>query len=488
MGNPTCGMDELLAGMEQHHLLPCDVDVGGAATPSSATPLNILLHPSDPPHSWATLILGNPTCRMDELLAGMEQHHLLPHCPLVTRLSKPCFTSPNPSPQLGNPSYRMDRAIGGHGAAPPAAGVTWSWATLIVEWTSYWRAWSSITCCRCDMEVGGCGHPNAIQHVLRRAPPIFTTGGFKGLSCTGEGVCGGMHGGVHGGMHGGVHGGMHGGVHGGMHGGMHGGVHGGMHGGVHGGGPRGGCTGGCRRGGSTGGCTRGCTRGCTGGCMGGCTGGCTGGCMGRCTGGCMGGCTGGVHGGGARGGAWGDADPPTPFIMFCAVLHPSSPLSWGGQSDREEAEDIGLTLAALDMHMDVGVVYRVLGWQSDREEAEDIGLNSGSTGRADGRGRVLGWQSDREEAEDIGLTLAALDVHMDVGVVYRGLRGPQRVRVVCVVCYYGRHYHCFSFHADLGKWVMFDDTTVKVVGGWADVVSSCTRGRLQPQVLFYEAC
>ncbi|CAI5532494.1 unnamed protein product [Closterium sp. Naga37s-1] len=101
---------------------------------------------------------------------------------------------------------------------------------------------------------------------------------------------------------------------------------------------------------------------------------------------------------------------------------------------------------------------------------------------------VLGWQSDREEAEDIGLTLGALDVQLDVGVVYRGLPGPQRVRVVCVVCYYGRHYHCFSFHADLGKWVMFDDTTVKVVGGWADVVSSCIRGRLQPQVLFYEAC
>ncbi|CAI7843352.1 unnamed protein product [Closterium sp. NIES-54] len=75
---------------------------------------------------------------------------------------------------------------------------------------------------------------------------------------------------------------------------------------------------------------------------------------------------------------------------------------------------------------------------------------------------VLGWQSDREEAEDIGLTLAALDVQLDVGVVYQGLPGPQRVRVVCVVCYYGRHYHCFSFHADLGKWVMFDDTTVKV--------------------------
>lgn len=55
------------------------------------------------------------------------------------------------------------------------------------------------------------------------------------------------------------------------------------------------------------------------------------------------------------------------------------------------------------------------------------------------------------------------------------------------VCYYGQHYHCFAYSHENEQWVMYDDKTVKVIGGWDDVLSMCERGHLQPQVLLFEA-
>lgn len=100
---------------------------------------------------------------------------------------------------------------------------------------------------------------------------------------------------------------------------------------------------------------------------------------------------------------------------------------------------------------------------------------------------VLGWQNTCESAEDIAATLAALSTEIDVSVLYRGLDPKNKHILVSVVCYYGQHYHCFAYSHDHEQWVMYDDKTVKVIGGWADVLSMCERGHLQPQVLFYEA-
>lgn len=46
---------------------------------------------------------------------------------------------------------------------------------------------------------------------------------------------------------------------------------------------------------------------------------------------------------------------------------------------------------------------------------------------------VLGWQNGRESFEDISVTVDAIDVSMDIGVVYRGLDGGSRHRLVSVV-------------------------------------------------------
>ncbi|CAM8929160.1 unnamed protein product [Rhodiola kirilowii] len=99
---------------------------------------------------------------------------------------------------------------------------------------------------------------------------------------------------------------------------------------------------------------------------------------------------------------------------------------------------------------------------------------------------VLGWQKTRESSEDIIATLSALNTEIDISVLYCGIDPNSKYRLVSLVCYYGQHYHCFAYSSDYGRWLLYDDRTVKVIGAWDEVLKMCERGHLQPQVFFFE--
>lgn len=56
----------------------------------------------------------------------------------------------------------------------------------------------------------------------------------------------------------------------------------------------------------------------------------------------------------------------------------------------------------------------------------------------------------------------------------------------CIICYFGHHYQSYALSEDLNQWLLFDDTTIKLIGEWRDVTASIRASRLQPSVLFYE--
>ncbi|KAI3905739.1 hypothetical protein MKW92_052098 [Papaver armeniacum] len=100
---------------------------------------------------------------------------------------------------------------------------------------------------------------------------------------------------------------------------------------------------------------------------------------------------------------------------------------------------------------------------------------------------VLGWQNTHECANDISATLATLAPELDFAVLYRGLLPGNKHRLVSMACYYGQHYGCFAYNCEQDRWTMYDDETVKVIGGWDDVIRMCERAHLQPHILFFEA-
>ena len=57
------------------------------------------------------------------------------------------------------------------------------------------------------------------------------------------------------------------------------------------------------------------------------------------------------------------------------------------------------------------------------------------------------------------------------------------------VGYYGLHYISVfqdKTNAQEGQFLLFDDTNIRMLGGWEDVKRQCIRSHLQPVLLLYE--
>ncbi|XP_065652580.1 inactive ubiquitin carboxyl-terminal hydrolase 54 isoform X4 [Hydra vulgaris] len=60
------------------------------------------------------------------------------------------------------------------------------------------------------------------------------------------------------------------------------------------------------------------------------------------------------------------------------------------------------------------------------------------------------------------------------------------LKVVGVVCYYGKHYTSFFYNSTEKQWIYFDDAHVKKIGhSWTSVIEKCYRNRFQPLLVIY---
>ena len=74
---------------------------------------------------------------------------------------------------------------------------------------------------------------------------------------------------------------------------------------------------------------------------------------------------------------------------------------------------------------------------------------------------------------------------LDLRAVYAGEGAPARYRLRSLACFHGHHYSAFVLPEGGEGWVLLDDAQVRAVGDWAQVLSECEAGNLQPSVLFF---
>jgi len=99
---------------------------------------------------------------------------------------------------------------------------------------------------------------------------------------------------------------------------------------------------------------------------------------------------------------------------------------------------------------------------------------------------VLAWASPQAPTKDVEALFKQLPLTMDLAEVFSGLQGPQRYRLRCFVCFIGQHYVLMAYKPRVRQWVQYDDTSVKAVGDWAQVIKVCIKGRFQPNVIFFD--
>jgi len=105
---------------------------------------------------------------------------------------------------------------------------------------------------------------------------------------------------------------------------------------------------------------------------------------------------------------------------------------------------------------------------------------------------ALAWESASATSEQVAETLANVQTTLNLAQIFeRAPADAGTYHLRCAMCYYGEHYAAFAV-TDAGRfdgherWMLFDDHRSKEVGEWEEVVRSCSAGRMQPCVLFYQ--
>jgi len=97
------------------------------------------------------------------------------------------------------------------------------------------------------------------------------------------------------------------------------------------------------------------------------------------------------------------------------------------------------------------------------------------------------WEGERLPEGAIATAMKAVDTTIDISKVFGGVdSADHRYQLKCVVSYVQSHYKAFILNEEVGKWLLFDDSEVSLVGTWGDVLSLVEKHRLQPSVLLYE--
>lgn len=111
----------------------------------------------------------------------------------------------------------------------------------------------------------------------------------------------------------------------------------------------------------------------------------------------------------------------------------------------------------------------------------------------------ISWESGNESPENIKRVVDSMDEVLNLATVFSHVSAKasrhgkfhpnleKRCRMRGMICYYGRHFCSFMREGNTENWLVLDDTMVKPVGVFADVVHKCYKGALQPCLIFYEA-
>lgn len=109
------------------------------------------------------------------------------------------------------------------------------------------------------------------------------------------------------------------------------------------------------------------------------------------------------------------------------------------------------------------------------------------------------WDSAEPSVTSIDIILRMISLRIDLNNVFvfgepnKNSQMGARAKAPCyyrfrgMICYYGKHYVAYFYNFKSKLWYVYDDTNVQPVGSeWPMIRDRCLRGRLQPNIIFYE--